>query len=70
MDILVISGCSGDKQFDEVPIGCEELDSTSRNDVLETYPDYVAPAAEMYTGDEQKYPLAEYAQRILRGVDG
>jgi len=52
MDILVISGCSGDKQFDEAPIGCEELDSTSRNDLLETYPDYVAPAAEMYTGDE------------------
>jgi len=22
------------------------------------------------SGDEQKYPLAEYAQQILRGVDG
>lgn len=54
MDVLVISGCSGDKQFDEAPIGCDELDSTSRNDVLETYPDYVAPAAEMYTGDEHQ----------------
>ncbi|WP_251331104.1 DUF6884 domain-containing protein [Haloplanus pelagicus] len=54
MNILVISGCSGDKQFDEAPIGCEELDSTSRDDLLETYPDYVAPAAEMYTGDEHE----------------
>jgi hypothetical protein len=54
MDILVISGCSGDKEFDEAPIGCEELDSTSREDLLETYPDYVAPAAKMYTGAEHE----------------
>lgn len=54
MDILVISGCSGDKEFDEAQIGCEELDATSHDDLLGTYPGYVAPAAEMYTGDEHE----------------
>lgn len=55
MDILVISACSGDKRYDDVPIGCETIDSTNRVDLLQAYPDFVAPAAEMYTGDEHEH---------------
>lgn len=55
MDILVVSGCSGDKVYDEAPIGCREIDSASREDLLQEYPDYVARASEMYEGEEHGY---------------
>lgn len=55
MDILVISGCSGDKMYDEVPIGCREIDSASRKDLIQESPDYVARASEMYEGEEHGY---------------
>lgn len=55
MDVLVVSACSGAKQFDDVPIGCQEIDSTDRDELLGGYPDYVAPVAEMYTGDEHEH---------------
>ena len=54
MDVLVVSGCSGEKQFDAMPIGCGEIDATSREELLQEFPDYVAPAAEMYTGAEHE----------------
>jgi hypothetical protein len=52
MDILVVSGCSGDKVYDDAPIGCREIDSASREDLILEYPDYVTRASEMYEGDE------------------
>ena len=55
MDILVVSGCSGDKMYDEAPIDCREIDSASREDLLREYPDYVARASEMYEGEEHSY---------------
>jgi len=55
MDILVVSGCSGDKLYDEAPIGCGEIDSISRGDLIREYPDYVARASEMYEGEEHRY---------------
>jgi hypothetical protein len=55
MDILVVSGCSGSKLFDDAPIGCGVIDSASRADLVKEYPDYVARASEMYTGEEHGY---------------
>lgn len=55
MDILVVSGCSGDKVYDDAPIGCREIDSVSREDLIREYPDYVAHASEMYEGEEHGY---------------
>jgi len=55
MDILVVSGCSESKLFDDAPIGCGEIDSASRVDLVKEYPDYVACASEMYTGEEHGY---------------
>jgi hypothetical protein len=52
MDVLVISACSGEKCFEESPIGAEAIDRRARRELLECYPDYVAPAAELYTGQE------------------
>lgn len=54
MDILVVSACSGDKIYDESPIGCDEIDSIERIELVRKYPDYVARAAEMYVGDEHQ----------------
>jgi hypothetical protein len=63
MAILVISACSGDKRYDDIPIGCETLDSTNRSDLLQAYSNFVAPAAEMYTGDEH-----EHVQRAVANL--
>lgn len=52
MNVLVVSGCSGDKRYDDPPIGCAEIDSSSRDDLLRRYPDRTASAREMYTGQE------------------
>lgn len=54
MDVLVVSGCTGDKQLDDPPIGCEEIDSSNRKALLNQYPDYTASAKEMYTGHEHE----------------
>ncbi|MFB6178608.1 MAG: hypothetical protein ABEI77_02655 [Halorientalis sp.] len=54
MDILVVSPCSADKRFD--PIGdCETIDTHSRTELVEQYPEQVAPAAELYTGEEHQH---------------
>lgn len=52
MNVLVVSGCSGDKQYDDPPIGCAEIDSSVRDELLRRYPDQTASAREMYTGQE------------------
>lgn len=64
MDILVVSGCSGEKRFDDPPIGCEEIDSSSRRELLGRYPDHTATAREMYTG--QEHGLVKSAVTNLR----
>lgn len=52
MDVLVVSGCSGDKMYDDPPISCGEIDSETREGLLRRYPDQTASAKEMYTGQE------------------
>lgn len=52
MNVLVVSGCSDEKQFEESPIGCAEIDSGNREELVGEFPEYVAPAADMYTGPE------------------
>jgi len=54
MEILVVSACSGDKLYDDPPIRCDGTDSDMRGELMRKYPDYVAPAAEMYVGDEHQ----------------
>lgn len=54
MDVLVVSGGSSRQQFDERPVTCREIDDTPREDLVETYPDRVAPAADLYTGREHE----------------
>lgn len=54
MNILVVSACSGNKLYDESPIGCDAVDSLETAELVREYPDYVAPAAEMYVGDEHQ----------------
>jgi hypothetical protein len=61
MDVLVISGCSGDKVFDDAPIGCEEIDASDREELVQEHPNYVACAAEMYTGEEHGYVQRAHA---------
>lgn len=52
MEALVISACSGEKKYDDVPLGCREVDSIARETLVREYPEYVAPTVEMYTGTE------------------
>ena len=52
MNVLVVSGCLGDKPYDGPSIGCAEIDSSSREELLRRYPDRTASAREMYTGQE------------------
>lgn len=51
MDVLVLSACSGNKQYDSV-IECETLDTHPHDSLIREYAEPVAPAAEMYTGGE------------------
>lgn len=54
MDILVISACSGTKRHDAV-LNCEDADSTSREDLIEEFPDVTEPAKKLYEGNEHKH---------------
>lgn len=54
MDILVVSACSGTKQYEETPLGCADIDSTNHDQLLEQHPEFVASASEMYTGAEHQ----------------
>lgn len=52
--ILVLSACSGTKAVDPV-ITCEEIDESSRTDLLDRYPEAAMPAESLYTGDEHRH---------------
>lgn len=54
MDVLVISGGSSRQRFDERPVTCRDIDETSREELLESHPETVAPAADLYTGREHE----------------
>ncbi|MFB6198107.1 MAG: DUF6884 domain-containing protein, partial [Halobacteriaceae archaeon] len=51
VNVLVLSPCSSDKKYDP-NIDCEIIDEHPRDELVQQYNDIVAPAAEMYTGDE------------------
>ncbi|WP_254279970.1 DUF6884 domain-containing protein [Haloarcula marina] len=57
MEILVLSPCSGDKRYDG-GLDCTTVDDTPRADLCKQYPDRVAPAADLYTGDEHSHVSA------------
>lgn len=61
-DILVISPCSGTKQFDPV-VGHEEVDAVPRTELLKKHLNSVASAAEMYVGREHKH-IQSAVQRL------
>lgn len=65
MDVLVLSPCSKEKRHDPV-IGCEAVDTHSREELVREYADRVAPAADMYTGGEHQ--LVQAAVSHLREV--
>lgn len=54
-DVLVVSNCSSEKLYEDSSIGCEEIDTTSQEELLERYPGFSAPASNMYTGVEHPY---------------
>lgn len=54
MDILVISACSGTKRHNAV-LDCENIDSTSREELIEEYPNVTEPAARLYEGNEHDH---------------
>lgn len=64
MDVLVVSGCSGEKQFEESPIGCAENDLVNREELVGEHPEYAAPTAQRYTGPE--HGLVREAVAYLR----
>jgi len=47
MDVLVVSGCSEEKYFEESPIGCAEIDSANREELVGEHPEFVTPTAQM-----------------------
>lgn len=54
MDVLVLSPCSKDKRYDPV-LDCEDVDSHSREELVEEYREYTTTAADMYTGREHQH---------------
>jgi len=69
MEILVLSACSGSKQYDPV-LNCVDVDESSRTTLCQQYPDHVAPATTLYTGDEHWHVIAGVdALRELAIVD-
>lgn len=68
MEVLVISACTSEKEYDgEAPIDCEDIDTNPREALVQEYREYVLPAAEMYTGrghqqvQQAVESLAQYA---------
>lgn len=49
--ILIISACSGTKAFEPV-VDCDEIDSTSRQELVDAHPEKSLPARSLYAGDE------------------
>ena len=56
--VFVLSACSGGKAITPPVVGCGEIDSSSRADLLETYPDETLPAEELYIGNEHSHVKA------------
>jgi hypothetical protein len=65
MDVLVLSPCSRDKQYDPV-LDCEAVDDHSREELVQEHSEYTTTAADMYTGREHKH--VEEAVTHLREV--
>ena len=55
MDVFVVSACSGEKQFEDPPIGCAEIDSVNRKELVGEYLGYATPTAQTYTGPEYSH---------------
>lgn len=54
MDILVISACSGTKRHNAV-LDCEDIDTSTREELVEQYPNVTEPAARLYEGNEHDH---------------
>lgn len=59
--IFVLSACSGAKAIDPV-ITCEDIDESSRTDLLDQHPEATMPAESLYTGDEHERVKAAVEQ--------
>ena len=59
--VLIISACSGTKAFDPV-VDCEEIDSSSRRELVDAHPEKTLPARSLYTGDEHSHVEAAVDQ--------
>lgn len=64
-NILVVSPCSGSKRYDAV-VEPAEVDTQSRVELVDEYPDAVTTAADMYTGREHE--LIQSAVQKLESV--
>lgn len=62
VDVFVLSACSGDKEFTSPVVGCEDIDESSRTDLLDAYPDASLPAKSLYTGNEHTHVKAAVEQ--------
>ncbi|WP_205254524.1 MULTISPECIES: hypothetical protein [Halorussus] len=67
MDILVVSPCSGSKQYDAVA-DCRRVDEKSREALNEEFSESVASAAEMYTGREHGH-IQSAVERLSKFAD-
>lgn len=61
MDILVLSPCSKDKQYDPV-LDCEAIDTHARADLVQEHSENVTTAADMYTGREHEHVKTAVSQ--------
>lgn len=57
VNLAVISACSGRKSHDPV-VDCTDIDTSSRAELLDAYPDESLPAELLYTGDEHRHVTA------------
>lgn len=55
VDVFVLSACSGDKAIDTQVDGCEEIDESSRTELLDASPDDSLPAKSLYVGNEHTH---------------
>ena len=54
MSVFVLSACSGSKAVEPV-VDCEDIDDSSRRELLGEYADATMPAESLYTGREHQY---------------
>lgn len=55
MVVLVVSDCSGEKQFPETPNSCAELVSANRKELVVEYAEFALPSSQMYTRPEHSH---------------